>query len=101
METSNVAHHNSVHAPRVWMGIMLLGLGLLGHLLAARAIGGSETAYRHHIAGFVGIALVTGGIIAIVGRLFWKGRHDVTVLVVGLVQALAGFAIYLDRFHIG
>ena len=36
-----------------WLGAILLGLGLLGHLLAARAIGGTFVAYRDHILGFI------------------------------------------------
>jgi hypothetical protein len=37
----------------VWLGIVLLGTGLLGHLLAARAIGGSYIAYRDHVDGIL------------------------------------------------
>jgi len=83
-----------------WTGAFLLAAGLLGHLFAARAIGGSYIAYRDHIFGFFLIAAVTGAAIAGVGRRFWRGRHDVTLLVIGAVQALFGFVIYLQRFHI-
>src|SRR5207249_5493599 len=38
---------------RFWIGVLLLVGGLLGHLFAARAIGGSYVAYRDHIFGFV------------------------------------------------
>jgi hypothetical protein len=46
------------------------------------------------------ILLVTGAIIAGLGWRFWKGRHDITVLTIGVVQALFGIAIYIMRFHI-
>lgn len=35
-----------------WGGWLLLGLGLLGHLYAAHAMGGSRVAYAHHVLGF-------------------------------------------------
>jgi uncharacterized membrane protein (UPF0136 family) len=83
------------------LGILLLVVGLLGHLIAAHAIGGSAIAYQHHTFGFFLILGVTGVLIAGLGWRFWKGRHDVTVLVVGAVQALFGIWIYLNRFNIG
>jgi hypothetical protein len=93
--------------PHLWeaamkpaLGVVLLVVGLLGHLLAARAIGGSALAYQHHITGFFLILVVTGVILWGLGRLFWKGRRDITVLLVGAVQALFGIAIYLMRFHV-
>jgi hypothetical protein len=84
----------------MWLGVIFLGVGLLGHLLAAQAIGGSARAYTHHIFGFVLILLVTGALVAGLGWRFWKGRHDVTLLVIGVVQALFGLVIYLERFHV-
>jgi hypothetical protein len=84
----------------IWFGVLLLGLGLLGHLLAAQAIGGSHVAYRDHIFGFVLILLVSGALIAVLGWRFWRGRHDITLLVIGAVQALFGLVIYIERFHV-
>ena len=78
-----------------WIGALLLGIGLLGHVLAARAMGGSFTAYWHHIFGFFLILVVTGGIIALLGWRFWKGRRDITLLIIGVVQALFGILVYL------
>ena len=86
---------------RIWIGVMLLVAGLLGHLFAARAIGGSYVAYRDHTSGFVLLTLVSGAVIAGLGWRFWRGRHDITVLILGVLQALLGFVIYLERFHIG
>jgi hypothetical protein len=43
---------------------------------------------------------VTGAIIAGLGWRFWKGRPDITVLVIGVVQALFGIVIYINRFNI-
>jgi hypothetical protein len=86
---------------RMWFGVVLLGAGLLGHLLAAQAIGGSTVAYRDHIAGFVILSLVSGALIAGAGRRFWRGRHDITLLSLGALQALLGVAVYVERFRIG
>jgi len=80
---------------RSWLGVILLGVGLLGHLLAARAIGGSPVAYRHHIVGFLGLSLVSGAIIAGLGWRFWRGRHDITLLILGALQALLGIVVYI------
>ena len=85
---------------RIWLGVILTGLGFLGHFFAARAIGGTALAYKDHIFGFFLILLVTGVIIAGLGWRFWKGRRDITVLAIGVVQALFGLVIYIERFHI-
>ena len=86
---------------RIWLGVILLGLGFLGHFFAARAIGGSYVAYKDHIFGFFLILLVSGALIAGLGWRFWRGRHDITLLIVGAVQALFGLVIYIERFRIG
>lgn len=85
---------------RTWIGVALLVAGLCGHLFAARAIGGYYIAYRDHIFGFVVLTLAAWVIVGILGRFFWRGRHDVTVLILGAVQAILGFVIYLRRFHV-
>ena len=84
----------------IWLGVLLIVVGFFGHFFAARAIGGSYIAYRDHMAGFFGLLVITGAIIAVLGRRFWKGRYDITVLIVGVVQALFGIYIYIERFHI-
>jgi hypothetical protein len=73
---------------------------LLGHLLAAQAIGGTYIAYRDHIVGFVGLTFVSGLIIAGLGWRFWKGRPDITLLILGVVQALLGLLVYIERFSV-
>ena len=73
--------------------LLLLGLGLLGHLYAAHAIGGSRVAYTHHVLGFFLILLVTGGLIAGLGWRFWRSRSALTVLAIGLVQAVLGLLV--------
>jgi uncharacterized membrane protein (UPF0136 family) len=85
---------------RTWLGVLLIVVGLLGHLFAARAIGGSYLAYRDHIFGFFLILFVSGALIAGLGWRFWKGRHDITLLTIGVVQALFGAVIYVERFRI-
>lgn len=86
--------------PLIWLGVILTALGLLGHVLAARAIGGTHLAYRDHLFGFVLIAVVTGAIIGGLGWRFWKGRPGITMLTFGAVQALFGLFVYITRFHV-
>ena len=86
---------------RIWLGVILIVVGFLGHFFAARAISsGNPLAYKHHIFGFFLILVVSGAIIAGLGWRFWKGRHDITMLAIGVVQALFGIAIYIERFHV-
>ena len=84
----------------IWLGVILLAAGLCGHLLAARAIGGYYIAYKDHIEGFLLLTVVAGVIIAALGWRFWKGRHDITLLILGVVQTLIGIVIYINRFNI-
>lgn len=84
----------------IWLGALFTVLGFLGHFFAARAIGGNYIAYRDHTFGFFLILVVTGVIIALLGRFLWRGRRDITILLIGVVQALVGFVIYLNRFNI-
>ena len=91
---------HATHRDLRWRTALLFVAGLLGHLLAAHAIGGSRIAYSHHILGFFLIAVVTGIIIAGLGWRFWKGRRDITLLAIGAVQALAGLAVYMERFRV-
>lgn len=94
------ARGRSRSAVYTWLGVVLLVAGLSGHLFAAQAIGGYYIAYRDHIAGFVLSAIVFGLIIAALGWRFWRGRHDITVLTLGVVQAIGGLLIYINRFNI-
>lgn len=79
--------------------LLLLVLGLLGHLYAAHAIGGSRMAYTHHLVGFALILLVTGGIIAALGWRFARSRSAFTLLVIGAVQALFGLWVAAEPFR--
>lgn len=81
------------------IGVVLLLVGLLEHLISARAIGGSYIAFRDHIFGFVLITIVFGAIIFGLGWRFWKGRRDISILLLGVVNVLLGFYVYLQRFH--
>ena len=89
--------------PRRWtsLSLALLGVGLLGHLLAAQGIGGSTMAYRTHVTGFFFLTLVSGAILAVLGRFLWRGRHDLTLLMLGALQALLGVVVYFARYWIG
>jgi hypothetical protein len=84
-----------------WLGVLLIVVGFCGHFFAARAIGGTYIAYRDHMVGFFGALVITGAIIALLGRRFWKDRPDITLLIVGVVQAAFGIFVYIERFNIG
>ena len=85
---------------RLRLGLGFLIVGFLGHLFAARAIGGSYVAYRDHMIGFFGLTLITGAIIAGLGWKFWRGRHDITIFALGILQASIGIFVYLERFAV-
>ena len=77
-----------------WGGALLLASGLLFHLLAADAEGGRPIHYRHHVFGFFLLTTVSALLILGLGRVFWKGRHDLTVFVVGALQTILGIWVY-------
>lgn len=101
MSSPNAA---AVAAPlnRTWMvlGLVLLVAGFFGHFFAARGIGGSYVAYRDHIVGFTILTVASLIIVGLLGWRFWKGRRDVTILTVGVIQAILGLVIYIERFHV-
>jgi hypothetical protein len=74
---------------------LLLLIGLAGHLFAADAIGGGNTAYLHHVGGFVLILAVTGGLLAALARFVWPRHWPVTLLTIGAIQAALGVWIAL------
>jgi hypothetical protein len=80
---------------RLWIGIVLLAVGLVGHLLSAETTGGTAMHYRHHILGFLFLTAVAWAILALLARRFWRGRHDITVLLLGAVQAILGIMVYV------
>ena len=81
------------------LGIVLNVIGLLGHVLSAHASGGSPIAYQHHIAGFAGGVIVFTIVVGLLGWRFWKGRRDVTVLIVGVLSAVFGLLVYAGTNH--
>ena len=85
---------------RLWLGAVFLVAGLMGHLLSAHAIGGYRRAYVDHITGFVLLTVVTGLILLALARRFWRGRHDITLLTLGIVQTIIGYIIWLNRFRV-
>ena len=80
------------------LGLALLGVALLCHILAAQAIGGSFVAYRDHLAGFLLLSVVSGLLIAALSLRFWKSRHDISILILGALQAALGVWVYMGRF---
>jgi hypothetical protein len=81
---------------RLWLGVLLLAVGLGGHLFAAAGTGGTHVHYRHHILGFLFLSAVAWAIIALLGRRYWANRHDITVLTLGIVQAILGLMVYVS-----
>lgn len=79
--------------------LLLLGIGLLGHLYAAHAMGGSRVAYTHHVLGFLLILLVTGGVIAGLAWRFWRTRSAFILLAIGVVQAIFGLWVAAEPFR--
>ena len=77
------------------LGLFFLALGLAGHLTAAKVEGGHVIHYRDHIFGFVMLSLVCGILVGLVGRRFWKGRRDITLLIVGMLQTVLGWWVYV------
>jgi hypothetical protein len=94
-----IAAPHGARRSRAWLGVALLVVGLLGHLLAAHAMGGSRIAYGHHTFGFFLILVVTGAMVAAVGWRYWRGRRDVLLLVIGALQALFGIAVYVAQLR--
>ncbi len=88
--TSTAAVRPPAHPLLRASALFFLGVGLLAHLYAAHAIGGSRIAYTHHVFGFVLILVVTGGILAGVGWRFWRSRSALLLLAIGVLQALLG-----------
>ncbi|MEP6508572.1 MAG: hypothetical protein ABJC63_10135 [Gemmatimonadales bacterium] len=82
------------------LGIVLLIAGFCGHFFAAKAIGGTYIAYRDHMVGFFGLTIISGVLIAFLGRKFWRGRPELTLFVVGVIQAAFGLYIYINRFNL-
>ena len=79
---------------RLWLGVMLLAAGLFFHLLAANAEGGRAIHYRHHVLGFFLLTAAAALLVVGLGRVFWRGRHDLTVLVVGALQTILGIWVF-------
>lgn len=96
---ANDAHTTSSRGANryMWLGIALNVLGLLGHLLAARATPHYANADLHHTLGFAGGVVVFGVIVGLLGWRFWKGRRDITVLIVGVLSAIFGLLVYMPH----
>ena len=99
MESPNAVPAYEPNRTWIWLGALLTVVGFLGHVFAARAMGGSAIAYEHHIFGFFLILVVTGAIILALARFFWRRRTDITILVIGAVQALLGILVYVNGPH--
>jgi hypothetical protein len=98
--TTPITTADSASRARMWLGLALLFAGFMGHFLAARAIGGTHLAYRDHLVGFFGLTLISAAIVGGLGWKFWKGRHDITILAIGIVQAAIGLLVYMQRFSV-
>jgi hypothetical protein len=85
-----------MRAATKYVTLMLLAIGLLGHLLAANAMGGGRTQYTHHIIGFFIILIVVAVLLWAIGWLFWKNRPHITVMLIATVQAILGLLVYFN-----
>ena len=45
--------------------------------------------------------ILTAAILAPLQRRFWKGRYDISLLILGVIQAAFGLYVYIERFNIG
>jgi uncharacterized membrane protein len=79
---------------------MLLLIGMLGHVLAAHAMGRSSIAYVHHVLGFFLIAILTGLPLLGLAWLFWRRRRGMTLLIFAAIQALLGLAVYANQLDV-
>lgn len=77
------------------LGFICLALGLAGHLAAAMAEGGRAIHYRHHIVGFIFLSAVTTVVALMLEQRFWRERRDLTIVIVGVLQTLFGWSIYV------
>jgi hypothetical protein len=84
----------------MWTGVALLAVAQLCHMLAAIAIGGTFLAWRDHMVGFAGLALVSAGLLSLIGRRLWPRRSDVTMLLLGLTQLALGVWVYITRYSV-
>ena len=81
-------------------GCAMLVIGLLAHVLAAKLRGGSTIAYVHHTGGFFLLTAIAALLVLPLQRFFWRGRFDITLLIVGVVQVLmGGVVVVLERRH--
>ncbi|HZE09135.1 MAG TPA: hypothetical protein VE110_10325 [Gemmatimonadaceae bacterium] len=83
----------------VWLGIILLIAGFFGHVSAARAIGGTHVAWRDHMIGFTGATILSALIVGAIGSFLWKGRKDITVLIVGALGFALGLVVFINPPH--
>jgi hypothetical protein len=72
----------------------------MGRPTCQRAIGGTYIAYRDHLGGFLFLTVVTGAILVALGSRFWSRRHDITMLLLGFIQAAAGLWAHVERFSV-
>ena len=95
MDSSRALASPDTDGRRYLLGVLLILVGFGGHLLAARAIGGSEHAYSEHTKGFFILTAASAVILWGMSLRWWRGRTDLTVLGVGAVQLLLGVLVYV------
>ena len=83
----------------LWLGVVLLIVGFFCHFFAA-----PDRRVLHRVPrpslGFVLLTVVSGLIVWALGLRFWKRRYDVTIFIVGVIQAVLGVLVYIQRFHV-
>jgi uncharacterized membrane protein len=78
------------------LGVILLIVGFCGHAYAAHSLGSNHHAWQYHMFGFLGLTIVSAAIVGALGWKFWKGRTDITILIVGVIQLILGIMVALN-----
>lgn len=76
---------------------VLFVIAIVMRFVTVAAMGGSANDFsKVFLVGFVGVSVVWGAFFALLGHFFWRGRHDITLLILATFSALTGTGEYVD-----